>query len=403
MKGRKIIIGISGSIAAYKSALLVRLLVEAGAEVKVIFTPSAHAFVTPLTFSTLSGNPVETHLSDEHGNWNNHIKWGLWADLLLIAPLSANTLSKMVNGSADNLLTAVYLSARCKVMVAPAMDLDMFRHPAVQNNLDLLKQRGVDVIPSPAGFLASGLHGEGRMEEPDQIFARIRASFESAEPWKGKTILVTAGPTHEKIDPVRFIGNYSSGKMGLAIAEAFLAAGAEVKLVYGPGVKVPQRKGLESFPVTGALEMQEHCQRLLPSCSGVVMAAAVADYRPRNIAEQKVKKEDGKDAWQMELVKNPDILAGLSESKKPGQFLIGFALETENGMLNAKEKLKKKKLDFIVLNTHDNIGSGFGHDTNAVTLIAASGQAETFPLMKKTELANKLVNRWFELLHEHAE
>jgi phosphopantothenoylcysteine decarboxylase/phosphopantothenate--cysteine ligase len=400
MKGRKIILGVTGSIAAYKSTFLLRRFVEAGAEVKVLFTPSAHEFVTPLTFSTLSGNPVETHLTDEKGNWNNHVKLGLWADLFLVAPLSATTAAKMAQGIADNLLTAVYLSAKCPVILAPAMDLDMFRHGAVKDNLDILKKRGNIIVPSPSGFLASGLSGEGRMEEPEKIFSMVEDFFFLSGKWKGKKVLVTAGPTYEKVDPVRFIGNYSSGKMGTAIAQALLMAGAEVKLVCGPGVMIHDMPGMEIFRVESAIEMEHVCSTLFPSCNGVIMAAAVADFRPAQTAAEKIKKSDGEETMRIELLRNPDILAGLSAVKSPGQFVAGFALETQNGLLHAKEKLSRKNLDVIFLNSPGKEGTGFGYDTNSVTLISKDGLSEEFPLMEKRELANKLVHRLFDLIYE---
>lgn len=400
MKGRKIILGVTGSIAAYKSTFLLRQLTEAGAEVKVLFTPSAHDFVTPLTFSTLSRNPVETTLSDSSGNWVNHVKLGLWADLLLVAPLSATTAAKFASGIADNLLTATYLSARSPVMLAPAMDLDMFRHPAVKNNLDLLVSRGNILLPSPAGKLASGLSGEGRMLEPEKVFSAVSDFFSLSGKWRGKTILVTAGPTYEKIDPVRFIGNYSSGKMGIAIMQALLLSGASVKLVCGPGVKVAESPGLEIFTVENAREMNALCMDLFPSCDGVIMCAAVADFRPAEILNHKLKKSDGVEGMQLNLIRNPDILAGLSSIKTPEQFVAGFALETDNALVHAREKLKKKKLDFIFLNAQGRDGTGFGYDTNSVTLIDKSGLEEEFPLMTKTDLATKLVYRLFELKYE---
>jgi phosphopantothenoylcysteine decarboxylase/phosphopantothenate--cysteine ligase len=400
MKGRKILLGISGSIAAYKSALLVRRLVEAGAEVKVLFTPAAHSFVTPLTFSTLSGNPVQTTLSDDNGNWINHVSLGLWADVFIVAPLSATTAAKMANGIADNLLTAVYLSARCPVMLAPAMDLDMFRHAAVKQNLDRLSQRGNIILPSPSGFLASGLSGEGRMEEPDKIFSMLSDFFSVNGLWDKKTILITAGPTFEKIDPVRFIGNFSSGKMGVAFAKAFLRAGASVKLVCGPGVQVSEMPCLEIYRVEGAVEMAAVCKDVFPACDGLIMAAAVADFRPREKFASKIKKKEGSDTLELQLVRNPDILSELSEMRSAGQFVAGFALETENGLSNAKEKLKRKKLDVIFLNSQSADGTGFGYDTNSVTLLTKSGNHEEFPIMKKDELANKLVKRLFEIIYE---
>jgi phosphopantothenoylcysteine decarboxylase/phosphopantothenate--cysteine ligase len=387
MKGKKILLGITGGIAAYKSALLLRLLVKEGAEVQVIFTPAAFDFVTPLTFSTLSGKQVLSHLSDQ-GNWVNHVHLGMDHDLFLIAPASANSLAKMAQGLCDNLLTAVYLSARCPVWVAPAMDLDMYQHAAVQRNLQCLQADGVKLLEPAEGFLASGLEGKGRMQEPEDIFKAVQEFFLPVKTKKRKA-LVTAGPTYEAIDPVRFIGNHSSGKMGVAIAYALLKQGFEVSLVTGPGVVAIPQNGLSIFPVQRAEEMEKICNEIFPKVQLCVMAAAVADYRPAEMLPQKLKKKS--ERLQLELVKNPDILAGLGKKKKKGQVLLGFALETENARENAREKMVRKNCDVMVLNKPEKGVSGFGADTNRITLFQGNKEEE-WPLMNKQALADQLVS-----------
>lgn len=386
MKGKKILLGITGGIAAYKSAVLLRLLVKEGAEVQVIFTPAAFDFVTPLTFSTLSGRPVLSSLS-EQGNWVNHVHLGLAYDLLLIAPASANTLAKMANGLCDNLLSAVYLSARCPVWVAPAMDLDMYQHPAVKRNLDLLQKDGVRVLEAGTGFLASGLEGIGRMQEPEEILKEVKTFFGSTN-GSGLKALITAGPTYEAIDPVRFVGNHSSGKMGVSIARSFLQAGWEVSLVAGPGVDLTGLKGAHIMQVQTAEEMREACMKNFPQSDACVMAAAVADYRPEVVAGGKIKKKEEK--LNLSLVKNPDILAEMGKLKKKGQFLVGFALETDNGLEHAREKMSRKNCDVMLLNHPEKGVSGFGSETNRITLLQGNKQVE-WSLMKKQDVADKLV------------
>jgi len=391
MRGKKIILGISGGIAAYKSALLVRLLVKAGAEVQVLMTPAAHDFVTPLTLSTLSKRPVLTQFRDgETGSWNNHVELGLWADLIVIAPATTDLLAKMASGICDTLLAAVYLSARCPVAAAPAMDLDMYRHPSTRRNLDQLRKDGVLLIPPGTGELASGLHGEGRMAEPDGIFRFIEATLSQRKRLEGKKVLVTAGPTYEPIDPVRFIGNHSSGKMGFALAEALAEEGAQVVLVCGPNSLGTHHPAIRRVDVTTAKEMYAACTKVFPTCQAAILSAAVADYRPKKTASQKIKKQAGKSLEQIELEETDDILAELGKRKKKGQVLAGFALETENEMENAKAKLKKKNLDFIVLNSLRDKGAGFRTDTNRISIISANNKTRNFELMPKPEAARRI-------------
>ncbi len=385
-EGKKIVLGICGSIAAYKAALLTRLLVKAGAEVKVVMTDSAAAFIGPLTLATLSKNEVQrAYYQQETGKWNSHVELGLWADALLIAPATANTLAKMASGFCDNMLTAVYLSARCPVFVAPAMDLDMWKHPATQGNIDTLILHGVKLINPVAGELASGLNGQGRMAEPEDILTFLETELFTQGPLQGKTALVTAGPTYEAIDPVRFIGNHSSGKMGYAIAEELAALGAQVELVSGPvslSIRHPQ---VRTTPVVSGLEMEQAIDQLAAHADIIVMSAAVADYRPAAVAQKKIKKKDAQ--FSIDLVKTTDILSRLGRLKKDGQVLVGFALETDSEETNALTKLKTKNLDLIVLNSLKDQGAGFGFDTNKVTLIDSSLKKNIFPLKSKKEVA----------------
>ncbi len=398
LKGKKILVGITGGIAAYKTPLLVRLLRKAGAEVKVVMTPAAKDFVTPLTLSTLTGHPVwSDFFNPADGSWHSHVELGLWPDLFVIAPLTASTLGKMHHGVADNLLMVTYLSARCQVMLAPAMDLDMFRHPSTINNLKAVEKFGNIVIEPGTGELASGLCGEGRMEEPENIFRRIRDYFTSAKLFEGKQVLLTAGPTYEAIDPVRFIGNHSSGKMGIELAKVFAERGARVTLVLGPTSLEIKHPDIEVFPVTTALEMFDACRALSSKADILIMSAAVADYRPLKPATQKIKKNS--DSITLELVKNPDILQTMGTNKKIGQLLIGFALETENAMENARLKLTSKNADLIVLNSLDDEGAGFGHSTNKVSLITQE-EAEHLPLMSKREVAVHIADKINRLLHK---
>ncbi|MCC6459420.1 MAG: bifunctional phosphopantothenoylcysteine decarboxylase/phosphopantothenate--cysteine ligase CoaBC [Saprospiraceae bacterium] len=385
---KKVILGISGSIAAYKSAFLTRLLVKKGAEVQVLMTESATAFVAPLTLSTLSKHPVLSDVRSESG-WNNHVELGLWADALLIAPATANTLAKLANGLCDNILSAVYLSARCPVFVAPAMDVDMWHHPATQANLARLRAFGVQVIPVGHGELASGLVGDGRMAEPEDIVAFLEHFFQQPQPLSGKTALVTAGPTFEPLDPVRFIGNHSTGKMGIAIAETLAQAGAEVTLVLGPTHHRPEHPGVQVVSVGSAQEMYEACTARFAQTDIAVLAAAVADYRPATYSETKIKKKD--EDLNIALAKTVDIAAALGRQKQAGQLLVGFALETNNEEAHALAKLEKKNLDFIVLNSLRDAGAGFGHDTNKIAILHRDGTKTAFDLKAKTEVARDIV------------
>ncbi len=391
LAGKKIIVGVSGSIAAYKSALIVRLLIKAGAEVKVIMTSAAKDFITPLTLSTLSKNPVLSEFTNgDQGLWNNHVDLGLWADAFLIAPASANTLAKMAHGQSDNLLLAVYLSARCPVFFAPAMDLDMLQHQSTKENIQKLESWGNQQINPTYGELASGLEGRGRMAEPEEIVAFLETYFSAAQKLKGKKVLVTAGPTHEAIDPVRFIGNNSSGKMGFAIAEQLANEGAEVELIVGPTHLAPATHGVNVTRVTSAQQMYDACIARFAQMDIAVLAAAVADYRPTHTADQKIKKTT--DHLVIELTKTQDIAAELGKQKKANQLMVGFALETENERANALKKIESKNFDLIVLNSLNDQGAGFGHDTNKVSIIYKSGQEKNFTLKSKKEVAKDIVN-----------
>jgi phosphopantothenoylcysteine decarboxylase/phosphopantothenate--cysteine ligase len=392
LKGKKIVLGISGSIAAYKSASLTRLLVKAGAEVQVIMTGAAANFITPLTLSTLSNRPVFIEVANGDG-WNNHVEIGLWADAMIIAPATATTLSKMASALCDNMLVATYLSARCPVFFAPAMDLDMWEHPATHRNVDLLKSYGNHLIPVGYGELASGLIGAGRMAEPEDIVSVLTAFFTAEIPQdlKGKKAIVTAGPTYEPIDPVRFIGNRSSGKMGIAIAENMAKRGAEVQLILGPSQLSTNQKGITTIKVETAQQMYEAAINHFPNVDIAVLSAAVADYRPKNIATEKIKKKS--DDMVLELEKTFDIADSLGKIKKANQLIVGFALETNNEIDNAKNKLHRKNFDFIVLNSLQDKGAGFNHDTNKVTLIDKYNNFEEFELKTKVEVAVDIVNK----------
>ncbi len=388
LQNKKILLGVTGSIAAYKSAVLTRLLVKAGAEVKVVMTSSAKDFVTPLSLSTLSKNPVLTDLT-ENDSWANHVMLGRWADLMLIAPLSCNTLAKMATGFCDNLLMAVYLSATCPVVVAPAMDEDMWHHGTTKNNLETLKNFGNHIIPVENGELASGLVGEGRMAEPESIVNWIRSFFLNQNELSGKKILITAGPTYEKIDPVRFIGNHSSGKMGVAIAEEMKSRGGDVTLVLGPsGIKV--NGGIKVINVTSAAEMLNACEEHFATSDITIMSAAVADYTPSQVAMEKIKKTEAD--LTVPLTKTKDILKTLGGLKTKKQVLVGFALETNNETEYALQKLQSKNADMIVLNSLQDAGAGFGHDTNKITIFDKTGKTYPFEVKSKKEVAKDIVN-----------
>ncbi len=391
LSGKNVLLGVTAGIAAYKSAFLVRLLVKKGADVRVVMTPSAKEFVTPLTLSTLSKNEVYssfTNEEDDNAQWNNHVELGLWADLFIIAPATANTLSKMSQGNSDNLLVATYLSAKCPVYVAPAMDLDMYKHPSTLETFEKLETFGNILIPAAHGELASGLVGQGRMAEPEVIIDFIEKDISEKLPLKGIKILITAGPTYEAIDPVRFIGNHSSGKMGYAIAESASQLGANVTLISGPVSIQTEDSLIHLVKVTTAQEMYDAVLQSFESCQIAILSAAVSDYRPSNVVSQKIKKMEGKLTIQLE--KTEDILSSLGK-KKDRQFLVGFALETENELENAKTKLRKKNLDLIVLNSLNDKGAGFGTDTNKVTFITRSNKVIPFEVKSKKEVANDIL------------
>lgn len=395
-EGKKIILGVCGSIAAYKSALLVRLLVKAGADVQVIMTKDATSFITPLTLATLSKKPVLVdYFTTETGEWNNHVELGLWADALIIAPVTANTLAKMANGFCDNLLLAVYLSAKCPVYFAPAMDLDMWKHPTTTQNVAKLQSYGNIMINPGTGELASGLHGEGRMAEPEEIIAFLSAQPKKKLPLSGKKILVTAGPTYEAIDPVRFIGNHSSGKMGFAIADEFAMMGADVTLITGPTAQASKQR-VNRIDVITAAEMLQACEANYINADVCVMSAAVADYKPVDPSPQKIKKQNS--TLNIELKSTIDILKTLGEKKRDGQLLVGFALETNDEEQNAILKLKKKNLDFIVLNSLNDAGAGFKGNTNKITIIDHNLNKTTFDLKTKDEVARDICQKVAELI-----
>jgi len=396
LQGKKIVVGITGSIAAYKSILLVRLLVKAGAEVKVIITPSARDFVPTLTLSTLSRNPVLSDLFDEQ-SWANHVMLGRWADVMIIAPLSCNTLAKMAHGQCDNLLLATYLSATCPVVLAPAMDEDMWHHQATKDNLQKVESFGNRIIPVGKGDLASGLYGEGRMAEPEQIIDFISTNFFLTRPLEGKKAIVTAGPTYEPIDPVRFIGNHSSGKMGIAIAKELQHRGAAVTLILGPSAVDTAGNGIAVVKVRTAAEMYKAANDVFADTDIVVMAAAVADYTPVLPAGEKIKKKEEK--LTIELVKTKDILKSFGEKKKKDQVLVGFALETNNEKQHAMDKLQQKNADLIVLNSLNDPGAGFGHDTNKITIFGKGGQEYVFETKSKTGVAKDIVDTLIRLYY----
>lgn len=397
LKGKHIILGVTGSIAAYKAASLVRLLVKEGAEVKVVMTPLAKEFITPLTMATLSKNPILVDFyNPENGDWHSHVALGLWADLYLIAPASANTIGKMAAGIADNLLLTTYLSAKCPVVVAPAMDLDMYRHPATQRNLEVLRSYGNMIVEPESGELASGLVGKGRMEEPERIEEFVKEYFQGRQDLQGKKILVTAGPTYEKIDPVRFIGNYSSGKMGFALAEELAGRGAKVVLVAGPVDLSVRHPAIRRVDVESAAEMRDAAVAEFPKCDAAILSAAVADFTPKTRADEKIKR--GKEDMRLELVPTHDIAADLGRMKRHGQVLAGFALETNDEENNALSKLRRKNFDFIVLNSLNDKGAGFGVDTNKVTIIDKEENKREYALKSKREVARDIVDKLKEAL-----
>lgn len=396
LKNKKVILGVCGSIAAYKAAILVRLLVKAGANVKVILTADAANFITPLTLATLSKNPVFTqYFEEETGVWSNHVELGLWADFMVIAPASANTLAKMAGGLCDNLLTAVYLSAKCPVYIAPAMDLDMWKHESTRNNIDKLLSYGNQMIQPGIGELASGLYGEGRMAEPVEILAYLTDKIRASLPLLGKKVLVTAGPTYEAIDPVRFIGNHSSGKMGFAIADQFASLGANVTLITGPTAE-KNTHAMKRIDVVSAADMLKACKAEFTTADITVMSAAVADYTPVLKADQKIKKTS--DEFSLELKKTEDILATLGQLKTANQLLVGFALETQNEEEYAKSKLVKKNLDLIVLNSLNDKGAGFKMDTNKITIFNKATEKIVFEMKSKTEVATDICNEILKLV-----
>ena len=396
MQGKHILIGVTGGIAAYKTAYLIRDLVKRGAEVKVIMTEKAKAFITPLTLATLSRNPILVDFFDPtNGAWNSHVSLGLWADAYIIAPATANTIAKMAHGVADNLLTTTYLSARCPIFVAPAMDLDMYAHPTTQENIEYLKSKGVNIIDAASGFLASGLEGKGRMAEPEEISERVSEFFNSKQELSGKKVLITAGPTYEKIDPVRFIGNHSTGKMGYALAEECASRGADVYLVSGPVQIKAKHPNIKTISVTSAEEMYNAANAEFESSDICILCAAVADFRPETQADEKIKRE--KDDLTLTLKPTQDIAASLGADKKEGQVLVGFALETNDEAAHAKGKLERKNFDFIVLNSLNDKGAGFRVDTNKITIIDKETTTE-FPLKDKKEVAKDIIDRLVETL-----
>lgn len=399
LQGKKIILGISGSIAAYKAAVLSRLFVKAGAEVKVIMTAGAKDFIQPLTLATLTKYPVYSEfVNNESGEWNNHVELGLWADLMVIAPATANTIAKMANGICDNLLLATYLSARCPIMVAPAMDLDMWLHAATQNNLNKITQYGNLIVEPATGELASGLNGKGRMAEPEDIYSAVEQFFSKQHLLSKKKVLITAGPTIEPIDPVRFISNHSTGKMGYAIAEAMANYGAEVVLVSGPTQCKALHKNIKVFPVTTAEQMAHACMQYFKETDIAVMSAAVADYSPATVSNTKIKKQHG-DAITITLKKTTDILKSLGQIKNNKQILVGFALETNNEIEHAKQKLVQKNADIIVLNSLNDAGAGFALDTNKITVLHKNGKQHAYELKDKKQVAVDIVNEIINVLN----
>ena len=399
LHGKKILLGVSGSIAAYRSAILLRLLIKEGCDVRVIMTSSAKDFVSPLTFSTLSRHPVATdvHQGDE---WTNHVEWGLWADAMIIAPATAHTLARCAHGLASDMLTATYLSAKCPVFFAPAMDLDMWDHPSTRENINRLQSFGNFIIDVGTGELASGLSGPGRLAEPEDILLQLAEYFHYRQDMNGLKVLINAGPTYEAIDPVRYIGNHSTGKMGVAIAEEFSRRGAEVFLILGPESVVPENQHIHIERITSADEMLAACMHRFSNVKVAVLAAAVADYKPASVAAEKIKKSS--DTLSLELVRTPDIAEALGKMKKPGQHLIGFALETSEGSKNAKEKMTRKNMDMIVLNNPRDAGAGFGHDTNKVSFLFPDNKEEHFELKSKRAVAHDIAEAIHQMIKANA-
>jgi len=395
LKHKKIVLAVTGSIACYKSLFLTRLLIKAGAEVRVLMSPSATKFVAPLSFSTLSKHPVFTSVIDEEA-WNNHVELGLWGDLMLVAPCTATSLAKMANGIADTIITAVYLSAKCPIWFAPAMDRDMWKHPSTQENIRKLTSYGNKIIPVGEGELASGLVGAGRMAEPEDIVAAVSGFFSKEQDLAGKKVVITAGPTQESLDPVRFIGNHSSGRMGIELAEVCAARGAQVTLVLGPSVLSPEHPQIDIVHVRSAQDMYDATVKIFPSADLAIMAAAVADYRPKSYSDEKIKKKDGD--MKIELERTQDIAAQLGSTKKAKQITVGFALETMDAEANAKRKLKKKNFDMIVLNSLKDKGAGFQHNTNKVKIINTKGEVRDYELKSKRDVAEDIVNQIVEIL-----
>ena len=401
LQGKKIVVGITGGIAAYKIPLLVRLLKKEGAEVKVVMTDFARSFVTPLTLATVSGEPVISEFfNKENGSWNSHVDLGLWADAIILAPLTANTMAKMATGIADNFLLTVVLSARCPVFFAPTMDMDMFSHPTTQENIQKLKTMGYHYIPPEEGFLASGLDGPGRMKEPEALYHVLHDFFADSDAFKGKRVMISAGPTHEPFDAVRFIGNRSSGKMGVALAKTLANKGAQVDLVLGPVAIDADFPGITVYPVETAAEMNAQCSTLFKKADVGIMAAAVADFTPAKVASSKIKKETGIHAIEVKPTK--DILAGLGKIKEKSQLLVGFALETDDEFENAKMKLQRKNLDMIILNSLKDAGAGFGVDTNKVSILKKDGSSLKFELKSKDAVAEDIVAEILTLMEETA-
>ena len=392
LQGKHILLGISGSIAAYKSATLTRLLIKKGAEVQIVITQAGKEFITPVTLSAPSGRPVISQFfASDDGTWHSHVDLGLWADAMIVAPATASTIGKMANGIADNMLVTTYLSMKAAVFVAPAMDLDMYKHISTQRNIERLKSDGVRIIDPTEGELASHLEGKGRMEEPENIVAILEQFFASGNDLEKKKIMITAGPTYERIDPVRFIGNFSSGKMGFALAEESASRGAEVTLITGPTALSTSHPNIVRVDVESAIEMHAAALKIFPLMDVAILSAAVADYRPEQVADEKIKRS-GKENLTLSLVSNPDIAASLGEIKKPEQLTIGFALETSNEEINAIKKIENKHFDYIVLNSLNDQGAGFAHDTNKVTILSRDGKKRSFPLKSKREVAKDIID-----------